>query len=410
MKKVKYIILNLFLLLQLSIVLIFVMEYITMSLKIIDFQNKSKELFKTENVFTISILPNQFRKLKITNEDLDKFYNFIQNDEDLSMGLYDVGSVQLLDDSKNIKFNFESYLSKNFENSYFNNPDGKNPIISIDKSFTNIYDLKIAEGNKFDFNNLNLDTDYIPVLVGQAYKQKYNLNDLIRTDYKDKVFKIIGFLDYGQYFITDSSNPFLDYLFLDNAIVIPEDFNNITNTNFKLQYIKNSILKYNDGTKKEELKHRVEQYLNECNIEGEVKEYTELKNQFLYAVGVPKVYEMFLYGAVLSCSIVGIATMIIMQITYRKKEIGIKFAVGYTKAHVICSLIRDAAIIITVAYVIALSYYKIYNVNNLFMINVNLQNSIVLFIICFILFVITTIIPISVLIKTKPKDLIGGMQ
>lgn len=407
-KKVKKILLKAFLILQLTISLIFLMQYITMSAKQKELESITKNILKTENIFSLKITPGPAREKTIDTNSINNLYNDLYNDNTLMTSTFDISDVVISEESKKIECNYDNYLKQNFNPKDFNYSNSYNSVLYVDENYSKVFGFKVSEGVQLEFGNINFENDIIPVLAGQSYKQAYKINDLIKTD--NKILKIVGFLEKGQCFISDSQSLFFRNIFLDNYLVIPRRFEDEKNLNMKIQYFGECIIKYSETSQKDEIQARAEGYLEGNNIEGRVMAYSETKWEYLDALGIPKPYEMLVYVTITICSILGISIMLILNILYKKNEIGIKLAVGYSKLRIFYSLLIESGIIIIISYLITLLYYKTFDIKIKYLIEVGFQNSTILLYICLALLIITNIVPARFLMKATPKDLIGGLR
>ncbi|WP_291649829.1 ABC transporter permease [Clostridium sp.] len=390
------VLLKLFLLFQLTISLIFLMQYISMTFKQHELESKTNNILGTKNIINIQIMPEPLRKKTIDEESISNFYNALYTDNDIKISSFNTGEINISNDSEKI--------SSDSINSY--NSDLYNPVLFVDENYSSIYNFKISEGTILDFNDI--DKNIIPVLVGSYYKENYKLNDLIKSD--DKNYKIVGFLEPEQYIIGDYQTLFLNHLFLDNYIIIPKVFEDYDELVFRTQYISNCFIKYSNSSDTERIKLKIEEYASKYNIECTVSSYYDKKEIYLSSLGIPRPYEMSIYITIIICSILGISIMLILNIVYRKKEIGIKLSIGYSKLKIFYSILRESGIIIIISYIITLIYYKLFTIEEIFQVDVNLKNSITLFIICIVLLAGTNMIPARILMKSEPKDLIGGLR
>lgn len=390
------VLLKLFLLFQLTISLIFLMQYISMTFKQHELESKTNNILGTENIINIQIIPEPLRKKTIDEESINNFYNALYGDKDIKISSFNVGEIHISNDSEKVSSDsINEYNSGLYEHALF-----------VDANYSSIYNFKISEGMNLDIKDI--DKNVIPVLAGNSYKEYYKLNDLIKSD--DKSYKIVGFLEPEQYIIGDYQTLFLNHLYLDEYIIVPKDFKDYDMLEFKTQYIDNCLVKYSNSSDTERIKLKIEEYASKYNIECTVSSYYDKKEIYLSSLGIPRPYEMSLYITTIICSILGISIMLILNIVHRKNEIGIKLSIGYSKLKIFYSILRESGMIIIISYIITLIYYKLFTIEEIFQVDVNLKNSITLLIICIILLAGTNMIPARILMKSEPKDLIGGLR
>ena len=95
--------------------------------------------------------------------------------------------------------------------------------LRVNKNFFDLYQLNVTEGTTFSVDYKYNLGETIPVILGNAYKDYYNIGDQFKGDYflfeKNSLYEVIGFLDSkAKYFNLNLGT----YVSLDHYILVPD--------------------------------------------------------------------------------------------------------------------------------------------------------------------------------------------
>ncbi len=344
---------------------------------------------------------------KILQENKDRLIHIeVQNDE-----------VDY-DDFKNIynkikkDNNIEDIVT--FENNYFQSQSlnfGTVSNLRIDLDVSKITDFTIEDGRFFE--KIDYDNKNIPVIVGSelAKKDHLKVGDSIKEDLTDKKYQVIGIMKRSNYWFQQSITDGL-ILSLDNQVItlIPKNDKDIKQHYYAIiasdSNQKKAINAINNITKQSNV------YIESTYIGKELeKKRNQIISENFY-------WFVFSISMIIMLSI-GTAILTISHLYSRKKEIGIRLAVGYSPEKIFNMLTNEIIVIVTAAYIISCFIGIILIGNGIddleganlytgyaFTPQIAIMGAVATWIMC-----IPTIIAIFVNVKKiQPKNLIGGKE
>lgn len=337
--------------------------------------------------------------------DLDLTYSIDKNkpnDEDME----NVGFQKFLDEIKKIE-GVVSIGSYTFDK---DREPFKIPCFYINYDMMYTMNLKVQEGELLDETDFKDNYSEFPVLMGEDLVREYNVKVGDTVNVNGNKVQIKGILKQGQEFFIErfETSPLIS---MDKTMVSPRNVDVCTKSN---SYNNNFLIIKSNEIKKD-IEKRVDQMSKEKDYpvsftdirEYMNREYTDKYKRFKSYLRIDI--------AIIIFALLGVAVTLIMIVNSRKKEFGVRIAVGATKSYLCFMILTEVFILSIVGLFIGL----IGEINSdLIFINRIIGQSIFQF---FNLKVIGTVILISVvligifslsavrqLFKMEPRELIKG--
>ncbi|WP_317914116.1 hypothetical protein [Carnobacterium maltaromaticum] len=196
---------------------------------------KDKNLYSLIDTFTDPEKFTEFRESKNSLNELANFYNYLNTNNKVLLVSSFEQPIPISDFKGDITFQtnygtqLETYGSYKDTESDMDLFDVKS--IQMNKNTFNFYNLRIDSGKGIEWENVNYNSDKIPVILGNKYENIYQLGDVIQGDFYSKKmdFEVIGFLEKNSsLFYKNEINHFIDnYLIIPypNSIGMPTDQN-----------------------------------------------------------------------------------------------------------------------------------------------------------------------------------------
>ena len=322
--------------------------------------------------------------------------------------------------------NVESYEARIKQDSNITiDPVNSTPIGSIDKMFLNYYDKNVVEGsplNDKDYMKGSLSMDeynkaIIPVLITKDLKTKYPIGTLIANR-----FKVMGILKPGLILI--SGDMYSPYLINKKFIVAPNIKLNygdmtkdkqIVNLMTYANYIQDRYIELNDIKDFDKFKASAENKAKELGIAIKLTSRGEDINRrfqddlkfFLPDISVSII--------LIVLSILGNTAVFLSLVLRRKREFGIKLAMGSSMSQLCRSLIAEVTLIVALGLATTLGIIYV----NQLVVNHNnpadrvtlieytgLETRLLLLFIAIFIIVAVCIAPIMKIKKLQPSNLI----
>lgn len=289
-------------------------------------------------------------------KDIKSYFDSNNNIEFLSVR----SDVVLVRKDEAINEAIVTYTMMNFENTDYMRVQG----FCVNKKFLEKMNYGFLDGS-IDGFNIEKDKDYIPVILGYVYKDKYKVGDRIETlrvddtgEFKKSEMKVIGILSEDNYVHEDGI--LVEKQSLKNAVLFPYD-ENITlmkDGNAKLELIKNIELKnylksgyvmLNNGksadkVNKELLNFEVKYRLDDLN-----KSMQEHKDELINQLK-PGIYMAII---IILFSIVSVVIVMINAVVKDKKEFGINIMMGATMADIRIRVLGQVFLLLAMSIVIS---------------------------------------------------------
>lgn len=307
--------------------------------------------------------------------------------------------------------------------SYIVNEDFVYPqsnVVYIDKGLSNIINIDIEQGRTFNDNDFQ-NSSYVPILVGENFKDKYpvgktfSVNVGIGNNKKTQInYKVIGsikkewkFWIQNRLFGDDTSNTFVT--------IIPKEFDSYTP--LLQQRIANAIFEIKDSNYSDKLNdfinEEIYKFTGHKNDNTNVKNIITFRNMLDASIKQKEIALFYLgtFSAVLVLlSFTGLSGIIMNSIMERKKEIGIRYAIGSKAKDIRILLIGEIFLIVAISNIVAsiISALCINIIPKDFGLVIDYKSIFSVIILSLIFTIISVINPIIYLIKLKPIALIRG--
>lgn len=214
--------------------------------------------------------------------------------------------------------------------------------LKVQTGMKQIKDFEMKEGR--NFNEDDLKREKHPILVGSQLAQKNNLKvgDLIEESIEGELYEIIGILkENNRWFENSAANGVI--LSLDQQVVtlMEEEY-------VHMDYYCNINIDYKDGII-ENIKAIADKYnviVRPTFVNDELgEEYKDILDDNIY---------WLVFAIVIMVMItIGTATLSITHMYSRKKEIGVRMAVGYTTKKIVILFGGEIVLITLLAYIIS---------------------------------------------------------
>jgi putative ABC transport system permease protein len=346
-------------------------------------------------------------------EQVEQIYNRLSNNKDvISYGTYYEDNVILDRSTRPLDSKFVADLTKTKTGI-----NGLNdPMISaivIDQNYYRLLDLQLKHGHGFSAQDFNKNSNQeVNVLVGSYFQKYYKIGDVINDKYK-----IIGFLP-NKYIVNNNTTN--TYLKLDRAMLIPmpEDRYNYYGSMFLRLHL-GTILKLRQGADLEQLTPILQLPGNDVKLS--LKNLGEDIRQNVADNAYTEIPQLVLGLSFIFLSVIGIVVTTIVSIIIRKREFGIKLALGESTQGIFSQIIIENSIIGVTGMGLSLAYFiskyrgllQLSREMNLASpLDFKMNGSILFFdfLVLFMVIVLSSFVVYLFIRKVEPKSLIGGME
>ncbi|MDU4694783.1 MULTISPECIES: FtsX-like permease family protein [Paenibacillus] len=347
---------------------------------------------------------------KYDKEQIEALYRKLDQSPDvLAYGTYYESIVLLDDQSSLIDTRLLEGMSK--RNSGLDDPYIQS--IVIDKNYYSLMDLRLGEGQGLlpqDFERTG--QQQVNVLVGSYFKKYYKIGDLINDQYR-----INGFLP-DRYIVNNNTTNV--YLNLDKAMLIPMPIDQYSEFDYMYSRLfLGTVLKLREDANLDQLieilrlpNSKIDISLH--SLEEDVR--TNIRSS-IYA----QIPQLILAGCFILFSVISIALATIISILIRKREFGIKLAVGESVRGIWGQIVLENTIIALVGTGLSLFYFVLkfqrllqrssqYDMASVLSFRFNAPIFLLIFIVLMIIIVISSFVIYPFIRKQEIKSLIGGME
>lgn len=285
--------------------------------------------------------------------------------------------------------------------------------IVIDENYYNMLDLKWDKGHGLSKEDFNKNSNQqVNILVGDYFKKYFKIGDLINNQYQ-----INGFLP-NKYIVNNNTSNV--YLNLDKMVLVPMPDDRYNEFDFMYSRLfHGTLLKLREDANLERLTQMIQ--LPESDIDLSLKSlkeevHTNIRDTFYALTPLLIVGLLFILFAV-----IGIAVTTIVSLMIRKREVGIRLALGESHLGIMSQILIENSIIGISGTVLSIAYFSwkfrkvlqqssehdIASVLNLefngafFLLNIMTLMTIL---------IISGMIVYLFIKKQEPKSLIGGME
>ncbi|MGC5770739.1 ABC transporter permease [Paenibacillus pabuli] len=355
-------------------------------------------------------ITNGFQKEKFNQEQVKDIYTQLGNNPDvISYGTYYEDNIMLDPSVGPLNKTMVADLTKTHLG--YNEPSIS--AIVMDQNYYQLLDLKLEQGQDFSAQDFNKNrNENVDVLVGSYFKKYYKIGDVINGQYQ-----INGFLP-DKYIVNNNTSNI--YQKLDKAMFIPmsKDIYNDYNSMFTRLHL-GTVLSLRDGADLEKLTHLLrlpgnDVLLNLKNFGDEVRQNVR-DNAFI------EIPQLILGASFIIFSVIGIVVTTIVSIMIRKREFGIKLALGESKLGILGQISIENSIIGLAGAGLSLTHF-LWKYNGLLRfssefnyaspLDYKLNGTILFFVfsVLFIIIMISSCIVYLFIRRLEPKSLIGGME
>lgn len=355
-------------------------------------------------------ITNGFQKEKFNQEQVKDIYTQIGNNPDvISYGTYYEDNIMLDPSVGPLNKTMVADLTKTHLG--YNEPSIS--AIVMDQNYYQLLDLKLEQGQDFSAQDFNKNrNENVDVLVGSYFKKYYKISDVINGQYQ-----INGFLP-DKYIVNNNTSNI--YQKLDKAMFIPmsKDIYNDYNSMFTRLHL-GTVLSLRDGADLEKLTHLLRLPGNDVllslkNFGDEVRQNVR-ENAFI------EIPQLILGASFIIFSVIGIVVTTVVSIMIRKREFGIKLALGESKLGILGQISIENSIIGLAGAGLSLTHF-LWKYNGLLRFSSEFNyaspldyklNGTILFFVFLVLFIVIMISSCIVYLfirRLEPKSLIGGME
>ncbi|MGV2883598.1 ABC transporter permease [Paenibacillus taichungensis] len=355
-------------------------------------------------------ITNGFQKEKFNQEQVKDIYTQIGNNPDvISYGTYYEDNIMLDPSVGPLNKTMVADLTKTHLG--YNEPSIS--AIVMDQNYYQLLDLKLEQGQDFSAQDFNKNrNENVDVLVGSYFKKYYKIGDVINGQYQ-----INGFLP-DKYIVNNNTSNI--YQKLDKAMFIPmsKDIYNDYNSMFTRLHL-GTVLSLRDGADLEKLTHLLRLPGNDVllslkNFGDEVRQNVR-ENAFI------EIPQLILGASFIIFSFIGIVVTTVVSIMIRKREFGIKLALGESKLGILGQISIENSIIGLAGAGLSLTHF-LWKYNGLLRFSSEFNyaspldyklNGTILFFVFLVLFIVIMISSCIVYLfirRLEPKSLIGGME
>ncbi|RAW19306.1 ABC transporter permease [Paenibacillus taichungensis] len=355
-------------------------------------------------------ITNGFQKEKFNQEQVENLYTQLDHNPDvISYGTYYEDNIMLDPGMGPLNNTMVAELTKT--NLGYNEPSIS--AIVMDQNYYQLLDLKLEPGQGFSAEDFNKNrNENVDVLVGSYFKKYYKIGDVINGQYK-----INGFLP-DKYIVNNNTSNI--YQKLDKAMFIPmsKDIYNDYNSMFTRLHL-GTILSLRDGADLEKLTQTLRLPGNDVLLS--LKNFGDEVRQNVRDNAFIEIPQLILGASFIIFSVIGIVVTTVVSIMIRKRELGIKLALGESKLGILGQISIENSIIGLTGAVLSLTHF-LWKYNGLLRFSSEFNyaspldyklNGTILFFVFLVLFMIIMISSCIVYLfirRLEPKSLIGGME
>lgn len=363
--------------------------------------------------YTYLIEPdNRVREMdekKYDKEQIEGIYQALERHKDvISLGTYYEDNI-ILDTTAPL----DNKLIDGLSNSFLGMNEPIIHAIVIDKNYYNLLDLDLPNGHGItpqDFEKN--DHEEINVLVGSFFEKYYSIGDLINNQYR-----INGFLP-DKYIVNNNTSN--TYLKLNKAMLIPMSKDRYTDYRSMFGRLHlGTVLKLEERADIKQLNQLIQ--LDKTPVTLSFKSLGDEIRRTIKESTYSEIPQTMLGLTFMLFSVVGIVVTTIVSIMIRKREFGIKLALGERPLGILTQITIENVIIGVAGLVLALIHFKwryrgilqmSSEINKASPLDIKLNDSIMFFIfMIFMLILLVASIFIYLYIrKQELKSLIGGME
>lgn len=355
-------------------------------------------------------ITNGFQKEKFNQQQVEDIYTQLGHNPDvISYGTYYEDNIMLDPSIGPLNNTMVADLTKT--NLGYNEPSIS--AIVMDQNYYQLLDLKLEQGQGFSAQDFNKNrNENVDVLVGSYFKKYYKIGDVINGQYK-----INGFLP-DKYIVNNNTSNI--YQKLDRAMFIPmsKDIYNDYNSMFTRLHL-GTVLSLREGADLEKLTQILRLRGNDVLLS--LKNFGDEVRQNVRDNAFIEIPQLILGASFIIFSVIGIVVTTVVSIMIRKREFGIKLALGESKLGILGQISIENSIIGFTGVGLSLTHF-LWKYNGLLRFSSEFNyaspldyklNGTILFFVFLVLFMIimtSSCIVYLFIRRLEPKSLIGGME
>jgi len=278
----------------------------------------------------------------------------------------------------------------------------------IDKNFFQyIKNLKIDSGRNFTEEDFSIDEGkIIPIIVSEDLKEGMPINSVITGK-----FKVIGILkDNNNLFYDNTGSLYTGVTQKEKTIIVPMNYDIPSNQNAMFYGIaENTMITLKNEGQAEEYIAKIKKDMENITPNAfEVNKVSDKKAEFIESEKTPIAISLSFSLILIIFSFFGIMSIILTSLIRRKKEFGIKLALGWNFKNICYQVIIEI-------FLLGISSYSIAVILSLILMQggayeLNLATYLPTLIVVLILMLVYSIVPIIKIRKMNIVDLIKDVR
>jgi predicted secreted protein len=235
--------------------------------------------------------------------------------------------------------------------------------LQVSPNFFEVFNIKLSKGNFDEFNKftqLNYsewNEEYIPIILGDSYKEIFNLNEILKTEYLN--CKVVGFIDQNQFFLDKGIYDLTRIKNLNTFIISPISknimYSNINNAFLVVEnkslddfnFVKNHI---DDLAEKQNIK---------LSISDPNKNITDFVKDLQYNANIKLLIIWFIVFFV----IIALIVIFTNRVSARQKEFSIHIINGATIKDICIRIILEHVFLVILSIIVSFFYLVKNNVS-----------------------------------------------
>lgn len=363
--------------------------------------NDTYEVLGTKDGF---ILEQEGFSIDYNFDNQKKVYDELINNTNLNVGLFFVTAYRTTE-TLNFNITKDVQYPQDFRYNIIRENTDLIPMVHINRGLYKYVNFDIIEGESF--LDSKVSDDEVPVIAGYDYKNKYKLGDTIVLDGNIK-YKIVGFLKKDENFLYKSKYIFEEICNLNSFLIAPSEIDTFNNGEKFNELFNNLVIFPNN---KSIDKNYLNDVLKKNNLDYEIKSFKEEEESYIDRLGHGAKLKLIQVGILNIFVIFGLVSIIMTSIIRRKREFGVRFALGYTKYNIINLIFKEFASLVLIAYALCLTYYKIFpksRFGDYIIIKIGFVQAVALGVVSIIILIIIIVAISYRILKLQPHKLIGG--
>jgi putative ABC transport system permease protein len=280
--------------------------------------------------------------------------------------------------------------------------------IYIDKNFFNYFkSMNISSGRNFteeDFSKNN--GELIPIIISEDLKNIMPINSVIIGK-----LKVVGILkNNNNLFYDNTGSIYTGVTQKERTIIVPINYNNKSNREaITYGILNNTMITLKNSSLSEEYINKIKTNISNISpIAFDIYKVKDKKAEYINSIKTPIVMSISFAAILIIFSFFGIMSIILTSLIRRKKEFGIKLAIGWTFKDICSQVIIEIFLLGIVSYFIAVILSLVSMQGGLY--DLDLATYLPTLIIVVVLDIMYSIMPIAKIRKMKIVELIKDVR